>query len=1070
MSPSARSVNSMRRTFRAAVAIAAAAFVVTAAMPAGVAQTPVLDITIQNQLSADFNDDAGGFAASVVPPPPPRPAPANPSWDHGQISRPILNPSWEWGQFVNGVRPAPQASTWQWGAPTSGPGVAASGSNVWATNLAGLYNNNECGAIMSPPITIPAGSTASASFMQWRHFERSSTTGTIWDAGRMFVTSNDGSTLTSITAPTPAYDTGSLSSTTAACLDAIATTSGGYAGPVGTTIPGPAYSQVGFDLSAFAGQSVRVLIAFGSEGSGQRDGWYIDDFAVTIDGVTSVQDFESSDGGFSIVSTAKPQANGPGVAYSGVKAWGTNLAGHHNANECSAIMSPPISIPTGSTASVSFMQWRHFQRTSTTGTIFDAGRVFVTTNGGQTLLNYTTPSPAYDVGALSTVAAACLDGMGTTGSNAYGGPVGTTLPPATYSAISANLNAYAGQTVQFIIAFASDATTQQSGWYIDDFAVTIDGVTTVENFESSDGGFTLVATKPSGPGVAYSGNNVWATNLAGDHNNNECAALMSPPITVPIDGTASFSFQQWRHFERATATGTISDAGRLFVTADEGESFISVDAPTPAYDAGSILSTVATCFNGMGTTSVGAYGGPVGTTQPAPVYSQIGADLSAYAGSTVRAVLAFGSSASTVRNGWYIDDFAVTINGTTSVQDFESGDGGFTVVSTQVPPAQAKGWSHGAPTTGPAVSAGDQLWATNLNGNHGPNECHWIESAPLDLGPLPVEADVVAVATLAWDQWFRAGTSTAAGVVQIGTADGNYTIVAPTGGYYASPTSTVLDACLGHLSAGLGAFAGLRDPVGGPLTTFEADISEFLGQVVTVRFLFASTSSTVTNPGWYVDNVNVEVALVVEAPSLEDLPIPGLGGADAPGWTSGGNKSTWAYGVTTTNPANQTTYKTNLNGNHDANECSYIESPAIPGPIVAGAPTLSFEHWHRIAGVSVNVPWAAGIVLVSGDNGATWQHLAMPDYNKNVYESPSYTEIYDLCLGAMGADIAGGGYGMASTSVPGNVGGWYTSTGDLSAYAGAPAVKVRFAFASDGSFAYEGWAIRAVSIGGVKVL
>ncbi len=61
-----------------------------------------------------------------------------------------------------------------------------------------------------------------------------------------------------------------------------------------------------------------------------------------------------------------------------------------------------------------------------------------------------------------------------------------------------------------------------------------------EDFEASDGGYTVEGSNASwewgvptsGPGTAWSGAKVWATNLSGDYNNNEASCIVSPPIDL----------------------------------------------------------------------------------------------------------------------------------------------------------------------------------------------------------------------------------------------------------------------------------------------------------------------------------------------------------------------------------------------------------------------------------------------------------------------------------------------------------------------------------------------------------
>lgn len=54
----------------------------------------------------------------------------------------------------NGGQGAP---SWEWCAPTSGPGRAVSGTNVWATDCSGRYRDYEDNCLETPPIDLPAG-------------------------------------------------------------------------------------------------------------------------------------------------------------------------------------------------------------------------------------------------------------------------------------------------------------------------------------------------------------------------------------------------------------------------------------------------------------------------------------------------------------------------------------------------------------------------------------------------------------------------------------------------------------------------------------------------------------------------------------------------------------------------------------------------------------------------------------------------------------------------------------------------------------------------------------------------
>ena len=63
--------------------------------------------------------------------------------------------------------------SWEWGAPTSGPGNAHSGAKVWATNLNGNYSNYEDGYLNLPSIDLSSfvGQTPVIEWWQWLQSE-----------------------------------------------------------------------------------------------------------------------------------------------------------------------------------------------------------------------------------------------------------------------------------------------------------------------------------------------------------------------------------------------------------------------------------------------------------------------------------------------------------------------------------------------------------------------------------------------------------------------------------------------------------------------------------------------------------------------------------------------------------------------------------------------------------------------------------------------------------------------------------------------------------------------------------
>lgn len=589
------------------------------------------------------------------------------------------------------------------------------------------------------------------------------------------------------------------------------------------------------------------------------------------------------------------------------------------------------------------------------------------------------------------------------------------------------------------------------------------GTVLSEDFEEDNGGFTASAPVPpasswqhgtptSGPGVAASGTKVWATNLAGQYFASECQAILSPPIDLTSATTASVSFMEWRHIE--TSATLAFDAGRLYATAD-GTNFTLVD-PAGGYTSPGMGTTARSCFFGAATGAKGL-SGPVGTTPPAPVYTPVTADLTAFAGQTVRFAIMFASDSSVHRDGWYIDDFAVTIDGNTTTQDFEAGTGGFTVKNFK--PVLQKSWSYGTPTTGPAGAT--KLWATNLDGNYGPTECSWVESPAFTVAALPeIPNELVPFlrAQLSWNQFFRSTSTGGGGVVQVGV-DGAYTNIVPSSGYgTANPTST-LNACLQDDTQASGGFAGLISAAGSELTEYTADLTPYIGQTISLRFLFASTTSTLTELGWYLDDINVEMFLTVGEPEL-----PTVGGTGAPGWTSGGDNSSWAYGVATAGPAGETAWGTNLAGNYNPSECSYIEAPELPGALVDANPVLTFDHWYEIESLVSTTTWDGAFLVASTDGGTTWTELTPDGGYPRAVTSSGNADGCKNTYGLPNAGLSGGVYGGNKTAQ------FDAASVSLASLAGAENVRIRFVFASDSSVHYDGWFVKNVTLGGIPLL
>jgi hypothetical protein len=165
------------------------------------------------------------------------------------------------GGYIAGGTP-----DWEWGIPTIGPTSPHSGSYCWATDLDGDYGNDGSATMDSVEIFIPHGVSSNLSFWQWYDIENGVNH---YDGGNVKI-STDGGTYWQILGeylnPYPIQ----------------------YAADTNEGIPHePCFSgisagweYVSFDLSAFAGETVKFRWHFGSDGSITEPGWYIDDIKV----------------------------------------------------------------------------------------------------------------------------------------------------------------------------------------------------------------------------------------------------------------------------------------------------------------------------------------------------------------------------------------------------------------------------------------------------------------------------------------------------------------------------------------------------------------------------------------------------------------------------------------------------------------------------------------------------------------------------------------------------------------------------------------------------------------------
>lgn len=389
---------------------------------------------------------------------------------------------------------AGNSDPWQWGAPTSGPQAAHSGSNLYATNLAGDYANSTNAYLATPPLDLTGAVGAVFQYWQWHDFESNYDFGDVWVIDGAGVQTR--------------------------LLHQTGATNG--------------WERRSIDLTPYAGQMVTVLFNMTSDGSGTRPGWYLDDVALLAP------------------DTASPAAP-------------ANLTG--DADSMGSVHLAWDNSPEGDMASY------RVYRSSASGS-------------GYALLGTATTPGFTDGGAPSGV-------------------------PSYY------------------VVSAVDLWGNESD-YSNEFAITPVGPTVLffDNMEGTDNGWTHGGTADqwqhgaptSGPGSAYSGTQLWATNLAGDYSDSANAWLMSPSIALSGVSGASLQFAHWYSFE------TNWDFGYVEVSADGG-----------------------TTWTLLGTRFTGANN----------AYTQPTYDLTPYVGQTVQVRFRMTSDTSVVRPGWYVDDVKV---------------------------------------------------------------------------------------------------------------------------------------------------------------------------------------------------------------------------------------------------------------------------------------------------------------------------------------------------------------------------------------------------------------------------
>lgn len=156
---------------------------------------------------------------------------------------------------------------WEHGIPSTGPGEAYSGVNLWGTLIDGHYSNGPLlSTLVSPPIAL--GSNPVLSFYHWYYTEH------FFDGGNVKISLDEGDSW-DIIIPDDGYD-GILSTE--------------WENPIGGEEAffgqSDGWLYEAFDLSDYGGNTILLRFDFGTDSTVVTgDGWYIDDITVLNGGI-----------------------------------------------------------------------------------------------------------------------------------------------------------------------------------------------------------------------------------------------------------------------------------------------------------------------------------------------------------------------------------------------------------------------------------------------------------------------------------------------------------------------------------------------------------------------------------------------------------------------------------------------------------------------------------------------------------------------------------------------------------------------------------------------------------------
>ena len=231
--------------------------------------------------------------------------------------------------------------------------------------------------------------------------------------------------------------------------------------------------------------------------------------------------------------------------------------------------------------------------------------------------------------------------------------------------------------------------------------------------------------------------------------------------------------------------------------------------------------------------------------------------------------------------------------------------------------------------------------------------------------------------------------------------------------------------------------------------------------IVTIPQVSGVTSNDFTNsvtytvtaengtPQDWVITVTEEIIIISTFPYLEDFE-DGKGG-----WHEQGTNSSWQLGTPAGSTINSAgsgskSWVTNLTGDHNANDTSFVYSPTFDFTNLTDA-AIAMKIWWDSEGMYDGTCFQYSI-----NDGASWQSVGSYNDLENWYNSSNIEALYSG-IGTSAGWSGDGTYGQGSD-------GWITARHKLNEFDGNSSVKFRFAFASNDSYEQDGFAFDSIKI------